>query len=153
MFDTIAGLPIHPLAVHAVVVLLPVMALLTVAVAVRASWRPYARWVLVGNLGVLVAAVGARQSGLKLYSRVSQFGTPSDLVETHASYGKVMPLFALLLVVAAAVVVASVSRPSVVPVAVVVAVVAGLAGIGATVVTGDSGARAVWSDTIKNTRG
>ena len=36
---TITGLPLHPLVIHAVVVLLPLMALLTVLVAVRKSLR------------------------------------------------------------------------------------------------------------------
>ena len=42
MFDLINGLPVHPLVVHAVVVLLPLAALGTIALAVRPAWRrPY----------------------------------------------------------------------------------------------------------------
>ena len=152
MFDTIAGLPVHPLAVHAVVVLLPLAALATIAVSVRAAWRPYAKYLVGVNLLVLVAAFVARQSGEALYERISSFGE-NELAATHADYGSVLPLFALGLVVAAAVVAAAASRPRLAPVAVVVAVVAGLAGIGWTVVTGDSGARAVWEATIESTNG
>ncbi|WP_088287598.1 DUF2231 domain-containing protein [Kineosporia sp. A_224] len=150
MFDTIAGLPIHPLTVHAVVVLLPLMAIATVAVAVRPAWRGYARWVLAGNVVVLVAAVVARQSGLALYERIGKLGA-NELAETHAAYGKVLPLFALFLVAAAAVLVLLKDRPQLATLGIVVAVVAALLAIGWTVVTGDSGARAVWQDLVTNT--
>jgi len=39
-----------------------------------------------------------------------------------------------------------------VPVAVGVSLLAGVAGVGWTYVTGDSGARAVWGQTIENTK-
>ena len=42
-------------------------------------------------------------------------------------------------------------RPKLAPVGIVVAVVAALLGIGWTVVTGDTGARAVWEDLVTNT--
>ena len=52
MFDLINGLPVHPLVVHAVVVLLPLATLGTIALVVRPAWRrPY------GPLLVAIAAV------------------------------------------------------------------------------------------------
>lgn len=39
MFDLINGLPVHPLVVHAVVALLPLACLGTLAIAVRPVWR------------------------------------------------------------------------------------------------------------------
>ncbi|MCW2828706.1 MAG: hypothetical protein JWQ67_2322, partial [Marmoricola sp.] len=39
MFDTFNGIPLHPLVVHAVVVLLPLAILGTIAIAVRPGWR------------------------------------------------------------------------------------------------------------------
>ena len=39
MFDLINGLPVHPLVVHAVVVLLPLATLGLIAIAVRPAWR------------------------------------------------------------------------------------------------------------------
>lgn len=39
MFTQFDGLPVHPLVVHAVVVLLPAAVLGTIAVAVRPAWR------------------------------------------------------------------------------------------------------------------
>ena len=39
VFDLINGVPIHPLVVHAVVVLLPLAVLGTIAIVVRPAWR------------------------------------------------------------------------------------------------------------------
>ena len=150
MFDTITGLPVHALVVHGVVVLVPLMALVTIAVAVRAPWRPLARYVAGVNVLLLVLAFVARQSGLALQTRLSKFGA-NDLITTHANYGKVLPLFVLGLVVAAVVVMLANTRPQLVVVGIVLAVVTGLAALGWTVLTGDSGARAVWEQTISNT--
>ena len=150
MFDTIAGLPVHALVVHAVVVLVPLMSLVTIAVAVRASWRPLARYVAAVNVLLLLVAFVARQSGIAFQERLSKFGT-NDAITTHANYGKVLPAFVLALVVAAVLTMLADTRPQLVVVALVVSVVAGLAALGWTVVTGDSGARAVWEETIKNT--
>lgn len=56
MFDLINGLPLHPLVVHAVVVLLPLATLGTLAIAVRPAWRrPY---------GLLVVACTALATAL-----------------------------------------------------------------------------------------
>jgi hypothetical protein len=78
---TIGGLPAHPLVVHAVVVLLPLAALGTLAVAARPTWRR--------NLGVpvfLIALVGvvavpvAVQTGEQLQGLL---GGGGPLVEVH----------------------------------------------------------------------
>ena len=60
MFDLINGIPLHPLVVHAVVVLLPLAVLGTIAIALRPSWR-----VRYGPLVVAAAAVvdGAHPGG------------------------------------------------------------------------------------------
>ena len=150
MFDTFSGLPVHALVVHAVVVLVPLMSLVTIAVAVRAAWRPLARYVAAANVLLLLVAFVARQSGLAFQERLSKFGA-NDAITTHANYGKVLPLFVLGLVVAAVVVMLSDTRPQLAVAGIVLAVVAGIAAVGWTVVTGDSGARAVWEETIKNT--
>jgi hypothetical protein len=152
VFDTIAGLPIHPLAVHAVVVLLPLMALVTIAVAVRPAWRRHAKLVVGANAVVLVAAFVARQSGQALYARIGQFGR-NDLAQTHVGYGNVLPLFALGLLVASGLILLMAGRPGLAPVVVGVCVVAGVAAVAWTVLTGDSGARAVWQTVIESTTG
>ena len=56
MFDLVNGLPVHPLVVHAVVVLLPLACLGTIAIAVRPVWRE--------RYGVLVVACAAIATAL-----------------------------------------------------------------------------------------
>ena len=89
MFDVIAGLPVHPLVVHAVVVLLPIMAVVTVLVAARTPWRGALRWVVVADALVLVSAVVADQSGEALQGRLSQAG--EKVAEDHGELGGTIP--------------------------------------------------------------
>ncbi|NJC70282.1 hypothetical protein HC031_11250 [Planosporangium thailandense] len=119
MPDTVNGLPLHPLVVHAVVVLLPLACLGVIAVALRGAWR--ARY---GALVVLLTAVAtaaipvATSSGENLERRV---GNPGE----HAELGDSLIWFALpLLVVSVALVLlhrrtarAVVSAPASAPVA------------------------------------
>ena len=94
MFDLIAGLPLHPLVVHAVVVLLPLAAAGTLAVAVVPAWRR--------RFGVLVALLAtaatalvpvATRSGEALMRRV---GPPAG---DHSTLGGQLLWFALPLAV------------------------------------------------------
>ena len=65
--DTVFGLPTHPLAVHAPVVLVPIAALVTVVLAVHQRWRRRTGWWLPAAVaGMLVLLVVARQSGRAL---------------------------------------------------------------------------------------
>ena len=82
MFDLVNGLPIHPLVVHAFVVLLPLACLGTIALVVRPAWRrPY------GLLVVAVAALSAvlipvaTSSGEALESHVGEPGAHAELGE------------------------------------------------------------------------
>lgn len=147
MFDTISGLPVHPLAVHAVVVLLPLMALVTVAVTARSRWRPALRWVVLADAGVLVAAFVAKESGERLQARLG-----GQIAQEHAEWGSRVPFAALGLLLAAAIAwYASTREGVVVPVSVGLVVVAAVAAVGLTVVTGDTGARAVWESVVSST--
>ena len=105
MLDTIFGIPTHALIVHAVVVLLPLGAIGSAAIAVYRPWRR--------RYGVLVAAVTAvgvvsvpfaTHSGQHLYDRKSaQFGPGSDveagLMERHRQLGHQLWPWAVLLLV------------------------------------------------------
>jgi uncharacterized membrane protein len=148
VLDTINGLPVHPLIVHAVVVLLPLSALGAVAIAVRPSWR--ARY---GNLVIIVAALTtlliplATSSGERLEARVGDPGR-------HAELGDTLIWFALpLLVVVIALVwlhrrrgVMDRSPALRLAVAALVVVIAG-ANLVQVFRVGESGARAVWQTT------
>lgn len=155
MPDTFNGLPLHPLVVHAVVVLLPLAALGVVALAVRPAWR--------GRFGVLVVLIAAAavaaiplatESGESLERRVGDPGR-------HAELGDQLLWFALPLLVAA-VALAWLGRRAARPaeggsprtsggaLGLVVAVLAVVVAAGNLVQiyrVGDSGAKAVWGDT------
>ena len=89
MFDTVLGLPVHPLVVHAVVVLAPVAALLIVLFAVSARFRAWSGVLtpVVATLAFAAAPVATR-SGEALRERL---GGGGDLVADHAGLGEVLP--------------------------------------------------------------
>lgn len=81
MLDTIFGLPIHPLIVHATVVVVPTAAL---AVALYAVWPRFRGWSRWGPLALSAAAVVltplSTSSGESLEHRVGG----SHLIEEHS---------------------------------------------------------------------
>jgi uncharacterized membrane protein len=94
VFDTITGLPIHPLVVHAVIVLVPLSALGAIAVALRARWnRRYGWLVVLGALAATGSAFVAKESGEALASRV---GLPVE----HEQIATWMPWLSGLMLVA-----------------------------------------------------
>ena len=98
MFDTIFGLPVHALVVHATVVVVPTAAL---AVGLSAGWPRFRRWagflpLLLSLLAVVLVPIST-SSGEALERRVG----PSDLVERHADLAEGLLLPVLVLLVAA----------------------------------------------------
>ena len=97
LFDTIFGLPVHSLVVHAVVVFVPLAALGTIAVAAVPRWdRRYGLFVVAAALIATGSAFVAKQSGEELASRI---GTPLE----HFEIARWMPWFALALLLVVAV--------------------------------------------------
>jgi uncharacterized membrane protein len=140
MFDTIAGLPLHPLVVHAVVVLLPLMAVLTIVVAVRKNLRErYSWWVVAANVVIFLITLVAKESGEALQKSLG-----GQIAQEHGELGDVLPWFALFLALASAATAVTQRNKALGPVAVVVSIIAAVAATVWTVRTGDSGARAVW---------
>jgi len=98
MFDTISGLPVHPLVVHAVVVLLPLAVLGTIAVAVSPRLR--ARY---SGLNALVAVVGtalcpvATSSGEALERHVGDPGVHAELGDQLLWFSLPMALLAVVM--------------------------------------------------------
>lgn len=149
MFDTITGLPLHPLVVHAVVVLLPLTAVGAVLVAIKPEWNHRYGWlVLLGAFVSMGASFVAKESGEQLASRV---GFP----ETHVSIGSRLPFVAVALLVVVAVLWArdrrSETRDGVGRLLAVLTVVVAVAAITAAVLAGHSGATAVWKPIVENT--
>lgn len=157
MFDTINGLPWHPLVVHGVVVLLPLAILGTIAIAVVPRWRSrYGLLVVAAALVATVLVPISTSSGESLEERV---GDPGE----HAELGDQLLWFALALLLTSALLVGlqwragrAASRSSggvststggkqltaVAAVAVLAAVACGVQVYR----VGDSGARAAWGD-------
>lgn len=145
---SVAGVPAHPLLVHAVVVLLPLAALGSVAVAVRPAWaRPYGLLVAAGALGGAATAVLARIAGEQLEDAIEITPGFEPVIDQHERFGTLTVVaawpFALLAV--AAYLLARRDRGRVVG---VLAAVAGVVAVVATVLAGHSGAAAVWGDVV-----
>ncbi|MBY9075487.1 hypothetical protein K1X13_11710 [Nocardioides sp. WL0053] len=151
MFDLVNGLPIHPLVVHAVVVLLPLACLGTIALVVRPAWRrPYGLLVVADAALSAVLIPVATSSGEALESHVGEPGA-------HAELGEQLLWFALPLLVLSAALVwldrrpvtrRGASSPRVVQVVAVLALVAAVAASVQVYRVGDSGARAAWADQV-----
>jgi hypothetical protein len=152
----ISGLPLHPLVVHAAVVGIPLAAALAVALAVLPGWRWLVRWpTVLTSVAVVGLAFLATRSGESL----EEDRGLSKLVVQHAERGE--RLANLTIVLAVVVIVAAFVLPGpsglasgkgamasrvavadkVLPVLLVLAAVAVLVQV---VLTGESGARAVW---------
>ena len=79
-FDTIGGLPLHPLAVHGAAVLIPLSAVALVLLVFVAKWRKAYLPLTIGALGVsVVLAFVAKQSGEALAARVGNPGEHQEL--------------------------------------------------------------------------
>lgn len=155
MFDLVNGLPVHPLVVHAVVVLLPLATLGTIAIAVRPAWRR-----AYGPLVVACAAVAtvlipvATSSGEALEKHVGDPGRHAELGDQLIWFAIPMLVLAAALwwldrrAVAAAGSSTGSSGTGVVRIVAVLAVVAALATTVQVYRVGDSGARAAWGDQV-----
>lgn len=153
---TVAGLPLHPLVIHAVVVLLPLAAIGTLAVAVRPALRSTLGIpVLLVALAGAVAVPLATASGQQLQASM---GGGGPLVAEHAARAAaLLPVAALFVVLLAAAVLVergtrvgsgAGSRPDRSRVATGLAVAAAVAGVATTALVvwiGHAGASAVWS--------
>jgi hypothetical protein len=159
----IAGLPLHPLVVHAAVTLIPLSALASVAFVVVPRWRWLLRWPA-AVLAVLAASVAwvSRLSGSALLDdRPFLLESPElrEQIERHEELGELMSLVSLpyaLLVLLAAWSLAGTTAlasgrgaqesrlPALEKVLPVLVVIASLGVLVLVVLVGDSGARAVW---------
>ena len=139
------GLPLHPLVVHAVVVLLPLSGLgLIACVAFAGLRRRYAGLTMLGLVAGTAATFVAAASGQELAARV---GTPA----VHMAWGEWLPRVASVTLVLAAVWYflqrGKERLPLLARVLGIVSAVAAAASIALTVIVGHSGATAVWGGT------
>jgi uncharacterized membrane protein len=150
---TVAGLPLHPLVVHAAVVLVPLAALALIATGWRASLRarfgaPLAIAAVVGWLAAFVAS----QSGDALAEEIEDLSRKAhDAIEGHEESGELAMITTLLFTLGAIALCAAQRYagrlPTWAPTVVYgLASLAGLAAMIAMTLAGDSGARLVWQE-------
>lgn len=146
IFDLIGGLPVHPLAVHLAVVLVPLGALALIALALLPKYRATFLPLTVGVLGVGVFATYiAKESGEQLADRV---GLPQE----HAALGDILfptSVGLLLLAITFWVLVRS-NRPKwQLNTAMAIAAIAAVSVATLTFLVGHSGAEATWAKKIQ----
>ncbi|WP_020145459.1 DUF2231 domain-containing protein [Terracoccus sp. 273MFTsu3.1] len=177
MLDTIFGLPVHPLIVHATTVVVPAAAATVLLSALWPRFRRWSAWLpLALSLLAVVLTPLSTESGESLERRVEH----SDLIETHSQLAEGLLPWVIGLALAAVLlsVVARRERremPAVAPdpstvdrsdeapdrtslvprwLLVAGAVVGLVAALGTTVQVvriGHSGAQAAWSDSVSQT--
>ncbi|HEY5697284.1 MAG TPA: DUF2231 domain-containing protein [Acidimicrobiales bacterium] len=154
--DTLFGLPAHPLIVHAAVVLVPLAAIGTIAIAVSAKARLHIGWIVVAlTASAFVLALLGQGSGESLQEKTDE----SELTEEHAELGETMPWFALPIFITASGVMVldrrrastdAESQPSWMGPAVIAmstaAILASVVGTVRIAQVGHSGARATWQE-------
>ncbi|PGH46320.1 hypothetical protein COO58_03470 [Micromonospora sp. WMMA1996] len=160
MFREVNGLPGHVLVIHAAVVLVPLLALLTVAYGVLPRWRPRLDWA-VGALAVVTPIVTwvATESGEELEEALESRGYPAEglqKIHEHSEYGETLLWFTLGLAVVALLLLLVTSHftrdrnlPRWLPLALTaVAAVLAVFALVYVYLTGDSGAKMVWDGIV-----
>ena len=152
MFDTILGLPIHPLVVHGVVVLVPTAACAAIAVVVLRRFRDRLRYAALGlSTAALIGVWVAIQSGQELERRLQAGGIVAKQISRHQEAGTLLlwPTLALwALTVALVVLHRRRASARVVSLVGFLTVVAGVTALAQVTLVGHTGATAVWSCTI-----
>ena len=152
MFNTIFGLPMHPLVVHATVVIVPAAAVTVAAAAVWPRFRAWASYLPLGlSILALILVPVSTQSGESLEHNLPE----TALIERHAHLADGLLPWVALLVVAAALMFArdrlgrrsdEVAMPRWIAGALIVIALVGAVGTGVQVGRiGHSGAEAAWS--------
>ncbi len=149
--DSVAGLPVHALVVHSVI-LIPIVAIAAIWMAIRPTFsRRFGVAVVIFAVISLIASVISRLSGEQLASRI---GYP----DPHTALGNVLPIFigvfTLLLLVFWLFdrgVPGNRQRPTWLRILAVGVVVSAVLAVWWTVRVGHSGAEATWKAVIENT--
>ena len=160
MFDTIFGLPVHALVVHAVVVLLPAA---SITVLAAAFWPWFRRWAgilpLLLSVGATVLIPVATQSGEFLETAIHVETLPA--VQKHQQLADLMIYWGIGLVIAAAGLAwwwwqsrpGKSGKPLAQPLIIAIMAVSAIAGVGTAIHVirvGDAGSRAVWEGKIQD---
>ncbi|MFU8853934.1 DUF2231 domain-containing protein [Micromonospora sp. SL1-18] len=105
MFREVSGLPLHVLVIHAVVVLVPLLALISVTYGVFPRWRSRLDWAVAGLAVVTpIATFLAKESGEAFEEVQRERGVGGEFlrqIEEHSEYGDTLFWFTIGLAVAA----------------------------------------------------
>ncbi|MFJ8582731.1 DUF2231 domain-containing protein [Micromonospora sp. NPDC093277] len=160
MFREVNGLPLHVLVIHAVVVLVPLLALLSVAYGVLPRWRSRLDWAVAGLAVVTpIATFVAKESGEAFEEAQRQRGLGGEFlrkIEEHSEYGDTLFWFTIGLAVAALLLLLVTSGLARVrglprwlaPVLTGMVVVLAVFALVYVFLAGDSGAQVVWGGTL-----
>ena len=155
MYDTFMGLPLHVLLLHFTVVLVPLSALASAAVFLRASWREkFAVPMVAVNAAMLGLTFVTVQAGQKLQNRFIWTGDTAVPRDDHETFGRALLWLVLALTIVT--LLAALAQRKGVPAAAglgIGGVVAGLA-VASTVLTvlaGHTGSKSHWEDFVDNT--
>lgn len=139
----ILGLPLHPLVVHAAVVLVPLAALGTLVIALSARARKrYGSLVALGSVVAFGSVIGARVTGEDFAGTTTGEGA----LGTHMYWGLLAPWPTAALAVTSILLALAGrgnSRPLILATG-ILAVLSALASLAVVVLVGHSGATAVW---------
>lgn len=145
LFDTIGGLPVHPLVLHFVVVLVPLAAVGLIVAVANAAFRRRFAVALVALLAVsLPLAFVAKESGEALSERIG-------ITEQHEELGDSFPAWVAALLVVAVVWLFVARRGGMDLVRKALGFILVIASVAVTVMTflvGHSGAEATWANLI-----
>lgn len=138
---TVLGLPAHPLLLHAVVVGIPVMALIGVVMLTRGSWRRSWAWpVAVADVLLVPLAFVTAWTGRGL-----QRALGGEVAVDHGEMGELVPWFTALMAAAAVAFALLRGRGRVVRLLAAAALIAtSVAAVGWVAVTGHAGAESSW---------
>lgn len=144
LFDTIAGLPVHPLIVHFAVVLLPLATLGVIATIFLPRLQKH--YLAISAVGVLIgtgATFVAKESGEALSERVG-------LPQRHSDLGTYLFISAVAFLLLTLLFYRQTQKGSVARINTlgVMTTVIGVVVIGLSVLTGHTGAEAVWKSRI-----
>ena len=153
--DLILGLPLHPLIIHAVVVLVPLSALGVIFLLVFPRFAPtFSPLILILLIASTVAGFIAENSGQSLSNRV---GYPGDHAEQGERLAKLILLFTLLYITWFVVYRKSIKFKSADKLLKnslsVLLLLTAIASTTLTFIVGHSGAKASWEDRIKVSSG
>ena len=158
MFDTVAGLPVHVLIIHAVVVIAPLTALMAIWYAVRPASRaslrlPLAAGAVITGVSGLIAGASGEALEHRVRAADSADAAALALVHDHAEAGDLARILCLVLMVVtlAAVFYLLPLGAAVAKVTASAVILASVAAMGSVIITGHTGAKAAWADQVTAT--